>query len=63
MAEGKEESWLFALCVIVVLLALACLGGLGLSEMRYESGCEERCYPQQIESMTPKTGCICAEAK
>ncbi len=63
MAEEKEGSWVFGILVIGLLALLACLGTLSIVENRYQTGCEERCHPFQMATMTPATGCICAEAK
>ena len=63
MAEEKETGIMAAVAVLCIfMLFTGVVTGIWFN-YDYGRGCQGRCYPQQMESMTPSTGCICAEAK
>ncbi len=63
MAEEKDTGLFAGLVIVIFLLAGTLMLGMWMVQNRFQTGCEDRCYPLQMESMKSATGCICAEAK
>lgn len=64
MADEKNETGVMGgILLIVFLVTLSILATTYFGQTLWDQGCEERCYPHQMESMTPATGCVCAEAQ
>ena len=64
MADEKTETGMMGgLLVIALVIAITFVLTVAMTQRHYEDGCQERCYPHQMESMNKTTGCVCAEAQ